>query len=88
MRPGGAFRAGCFCVLAHGLDAGERNKGSCSAGADGQTARDIEAGRGVEALLEDLRAGPHVAHWLCILPRWNGALFDLSGSMTIPFPID
>jgi RNA-directed DNA polymerase len=33
-----------------------RNKGSRSAGIDGQTARYIEAGRGVEAFLEDLWA--------------------------------
>ena len=32
------------------------NKGSRSAGVDGQTARGIEAGRGVAAFLEDLRA--------------------------------
>jgi len=33
------------------------NKGARSAGADGQTARSIEAGRGVDAFLSDLRAG-------------------------------
>ena len=32
------------------------NKGSRTAGVDGQTARAIEAGRGVEAFLEDVRA--------------------------------
>ena len=32
------------------------NKGSRTAGVDGQTARSIEAGRGVDAFLEDVRA--------------------------------
>ena len=55
------------------------NKGARTAGVDGQTAYAIEAGRGVAALLEDLRAELKAQRFEPLpvrermIPKWSGS---------------